>query len=439
MNSTSRVYQRRDVVVGLALGSVLVSSACDAPGSGEGDGATPAPPAPAASVSFSVPDGKTDVAPDQRLSVRVAGGDLVTVRLTDARGTTVPGRVVRGVWTVDPATRLVPRTSYTWNAAARNAEGKLTRQQVEFRTLTPKISATYTVMPDGATVGVGMPAMVTFDSSVTTPEARADVQKRLKIKVVPAQKGSWGWLDDRQLMWRPDAYWKPGTKVTVSAPLTGVATGPGKWITKDKGGTFTVADRARVMKVDLAGHSMTVTDDGKRVATYPISAGRPGASWETRSGTKVITEKHADYVMDSATLGLAEDDPNYYRTEVKYAMRVTNTGEFLHSAPWSVWAQGRQNVSHGCVNLGPSAAAEVFRTSIIGDVVEFTGSSRRMKPGDGLSVWLFSPSEWRARSALRGQKPTARATSTPRPDTSSASSEASSQAPSSSASGTATP
>lgn len=92
----------------------------------------------------------------------------------------------------------------------------------------------------------------------------------------------------------------------------------------------------------------------------------------TRSGTKIITEKLPFMVMDAATLGVPKDDPNYYRTEVNYAMRVTNTGEFLHSAPWSVWAQGRQNVSHGCVNMGPGAARAMFRDSLVGDVVDFT-------------------------------------------------------------------
>ncbi|WP_187122605.1 L,D-transpeptidase [Mobilicoccus massiliensis] len=380
---------------------MLLVTACnaDVPGVGGGN-ETPTPTVPPASLTFSVKDAKQPVRPDQRLSVGAEGGTLVNVRLVGPDGKTVPGRVADGVWTSSADTRLVPDSQYTWRASAKNAAGEVQQQEMRITTLKPKISATYRVTPDGNTVGVGMPVMVTFDSAVTSPKLRADVERRMKLKVTPAQKGSWGWLDDRQLMWRPDSYWKPGTKITVAAPLTGVQTGDDKWIVQDKGAKFDISDRARVSVVNLSSHVMTVRENGKTIATYPISGGKPTAEWETRSGTKIITEKHADYVMDAATVGVKAEDPNYYRTEVKYAMRVTNTGEFLHAAPWSVWAQGRRNVSHGCINLGPSAAAAVFRQSIVGDVVEFVGSGRKMQPGDGLSVWLFDAKAWHARSAL---------------------------------------
>ncbi|GAB49501.1 L,D-transpeptidase [Mobilicoccus pelagius] len=393
----------RRVGVGMAMTSLLLVAGCSS--SGGVGGADNPPPAPPADLVFSVKENTKNVKPDQRLTVKAEDGELVMVRLTGADGKVVPGKVVDGVWSTSADTRLVPNAPYRWAATAKNEEGEVSRREVAFTTLKPKVEATYRVTPDGVTVGVGMPVMVTFDSAVSSPQMRADVEKRMRIKVTPAQKGSWGWLDERQFMWRPDSYWKPGTKIKVSAPLTGVSTGTDKWVTEDKGAEFSIADRARIMRVDLASHVMSVSDDGRRIASYPISAGRATPSWETRSGTKVITEKHAEYVMDSGTLGVSEGDPNYYRTEVKYAMRVTNTGEFLHAAPWSVWAQGRRNVSHGCVNLGPSAAAQLYRGTIVGDVVEFTGSSRRMKPGDGLSVWLFSAKEWRARSALAKKAP----------------------------------
>lgn len=400
-NARTRVRPRSCEVL-VVFGAALVLSGCNAVAVGWPPQPAPTTPAPEpkASVAFSVQDPKIPVRPDEQLTVTPSGGELVSVRLTGPDDKVVPGRIVDGVWETSTSTRLVPDSTYTWRAAAKNSEGAITQVQQKITTLKPKVTATYTVTPDGATVGVGMPVMVAFDSGVETPQMRAEIEKRLSIKVTPAQKGSWGWLDERQLMWRPDSYWKPGTKVAVNAPLTGVQTGKDKWIEQNKGAKFTISDRARVSKVNLASHVMTVTENGKTIGRYPISAGRPTESWETRSGAKVITEKHDNYVMDAGTLGLDEDDPNYYKTEVRYAMRVTNTGEFLHSAPWSVWAQGRQNVSHGCVNLGPNDAREMFQQSIIGDVIEFTGSGRRMKPGDGLSVWLFDAKAWHARSAL---------------------------------------
>lgn len=373
---------------------------------------TPSPTIPPASLAFSVEDGADDVRPDGRPIVTAANGELVSVRLVGPESAIVPGSIgTDGRWTIPAATRLAPETDYSLTATARGLDGETARKTITFTTLTPKVTATYWLSPGKQTVGVGMPVMVTFDSSVGTPAMRAEVEKRMKITTAPAQRGSWGWVDDRQLMWRPASYWKPGTKVTVDAPLVGVQTGEDKWVGQSKNTAFTVADRARISTVDIADHSMTVREDGEVVGTYAISAGKPIGEWETRSGTKIITEKQATYVMDAATLGLDEDDPDYYQTEVKHAMRVTNTGEFLHGAPWSVWAQGRRNVSHGCINLGPRDAREVFNASLIGDVVDFTGSKREMKPGDGVPVWLFSWEEWQKRSALATKAPTATASS----------------------------
>lgn len=388
-------------VVVCGAGTVALATACQQPGQVP-LAATDSTPPPPATVSFSVADGAKGVRPDAAMKATVSDGDLVTARLTGPKGALVPGVVRDGSWVA--SARLKPDTQYTFTATGKGADGVPRSAAATFTTLRPKVTATYWVGPGEQSVGVGMPVMVTFDSAVAD-RMRAEVEKRMTITTTPAQKGSWGWVDNRQLMYRPATYWKPGTKVSVSAPLTGVQTGDEKWVAEDKGTAFTVANRSRISTVDLARHVMTVRENGKIVGTYPISGGRPTASWETRSGIKIITEKRAHYVMDAATLGLDENDPNYYRTEVRHAMRVTNTGEFLHGAPWSVWAQGRRNVSHGCVNLGPRDAREVFNESLVGDVVDFVGSSRKMKPGDGVPVWLFSFAEWQAKSALAAPAP----------------------------------
>src|SRR5690349_7525191 len=235
-----------------------------------------------------------------------------------------------------------------------------------------------------------MPASIQFDSAVATPELRAQVEKLVKVTTSPAQKGAWGWLDNRQLMWRPATYWKPGTTVTISAPLTGVQTGPDKWIANDDNASFTV------------GSSMTstVTRGGQVINTIPISAGRPGPETETRSGIKVSIRKEGTVVMDSTSIGIKKGEPGYYKITTQSAMRVTWTGEYLHSAPWSVGSQGSSNVSHGCVNMSPSEAAWMYSVSKAGDVVVFTGSSRVFQPPEGIGVWQYSYANWVKHTAL---------------------------------------
>lgn len=385
----------------LGMGALITAtaSACTS-----GAPSPAASPSPDATFSISVPDAAADLVPADRITVS-SDGALGEVRLVSADGKhVVPGRVdSKGVWTSEEPLQL--DQSYSLSATATNAEGKQVSEERTFSTVKPAVDATYWVTPDDVTVGAGMPAMITFDSAVETPEQRAAIEKRVKITTTPAQEGSWGWVDNRRLMWRPKVYWKAKTSIKVEAPLTGLQTGSGKWIREDKGATFTIAKRARVIRVDLDDHFMRVVDNGKITATYPISAGQAKGTWETRSGTKVITEMAESYTMDAGTLGVPEDHPDYYKTEVKYAVRVTDTGEFFHAAPWSVGSQGRRNVSHGCVNMSPSAAREFYRGTIIGDVAEFVDSGRPMKPADGLPVWLYSYPEWKSLSALHAQKP----------------------------------
>ncbi len=420
MRSDTHVSMGRPVRLGvLVTAGVLGLTACNA-GAGAptrtGSGTKAANPSATAqqpsgpiTVSISVPKNAKNVAPNTTVKVRVEGGKLTNVALTPKSGSAIPGTITEQEWSA--SRYLNPATAYTVAVTAQGPDGNEQTTTQAFTTLNPRVEATYRVMFDGQTLGVGMPATITFDSPVGTPEQRAAVERLVSITTTPEQEGAWGWSTNSQLMWRPKSYWQSGTKVTVNAPLSGAQTGDGKWVTKDAAASFTIG-RTRISTVDLKKHRMTVTEDGKTVKTYPISAGQATMKYETRSGTKVITEKLSHMVMDAATLGVAKDDPAYYRVEVDYAMRVTNTGEFLHSAPWSVWAQGSRNVSHGCVNMGPRDAKEMFNASLIGDVVDFVGSSRKMRPGEGMDAWLYSWKAWHTRSALGTSQP---ATGTPAP------------------------
>jgi lipoprotein-anchoring transpeptidase ErfK/SrfK len=271
---------------------------------------------------------------------------------------------------------------------ATGPDGTATTTKSTFTTVKPKVTATYGLIPNGGSVGVGMPVIVQFHTNVDTKAQRAAIEKRVKVTTVPAQQGAWGWLDAQRLMWRPKDYWIPGTKVTVSTPLHGLQTGDGKWIAGDDATSFTVGS-TMISTVDMKAHTMVVKRGGAVIRTIRVSTGMPGPDTETRSGIKVIIERNSTVLMDSSTVVLPRGEKPYKIT-TKWNLRVTNTGEFLHSAPWSTNSQGVANVSHGCTNMSPADAAWMFTNSKMGDVVDFKGSDRAFKPKEGIGVWLFS-------------------------------------------------
>lgn len=386
---------RRSAALVAGVAWVLMLTGCSAGPGGPAAAKVSTPP----TLSFSVGEKASDVVPAAVVKVE-SDGTLHDVQVVSADGE----HALEGAWTDDgvwsSSGPLRLDTTYQAMATATSADGLSVTRSRTFSTVKPRVDATYWVTPDDATVGVGMPVVVTFDTPVETTEQRAAIEQRMTITTVPRTEGSWGWVDSRQLMWRPKTYWRAGTTVAVEAPLAGLQTGSGKWVRENKSAAFRVADRARVLRVDLDDHFVRVVDDGKITAEYPVSAGQAKGSWETRSGTKVITEKHEKYTMDAGTLGVPEGHADYYKKDVTHAMRVTNTGEFFHAAPWSVSSQGRRNVSHGCVNMSPADAETLFRGTMVGDPVEFVDSRRQMKPEDGLPVWLFTYAEWRELSEL---------------------------------------
>nr|WP_238338125.1 Ig-like domain-containing protein [Pedococcus badiiscoriae] len=359
---------------------------------------SPSATATPASLSISPARDASNVLPTEPVVVKATTGTLRQVSVTDTAGHQVPGALGSdGSWT--SSARLAPSAAYTVTAQATGPDGSPSTTTSTFTTLKPKVIATYGILNAGATVGVGMPVSIQFDSPVATKALRGQIEKLVKVTTSPKQVGAWGWLDNRQLMWRPMNYWLPGTKVSVSAPLTGVQTGDGKWVANDDSASFTIGS-SMISTVDIQRHMMTVTRGGVVINTIPISAGRPGPKTETRSGIKVIIRKEGTVVMDSTTIGIKKGQPGYYKITTQSAMRVTWTGEYLHSAPWSVGSQGNANVSHGCVNMSPANAAWMYANSKAGDVVKFTGSSRQFQPAEGIGVWQYSFAAWKAQSAL---------------------------------------
>jgi lipoprotein-anchoring transpeptidase ErfK/SrfK len=237
--------------------------------------------------------------------------------------------------------------------------------------------------------------VVRFDHAITD---RAAAEKALTVTSSPAQTGGWYWISDTEVHYRPQQYWKPGTTLTVKADLYGVDLGAGTYGSTDRTMTVEVHD-AWVARADGATEQMQIFDDGRLVRTMNISLGSPG--FPSHTGPHVISDKQPSITMDSCTYGVCQGQPGYYREQVDLDLRISNDGEFVHSAPWSVGQQGNSNVSHGCVNLAPADAQWFFDHFGIGDVVEITNSGGPPLPvDDTYGDWELSWADWKAGSAL---------------------------------------
>ena len=235
-----------------------------------------------------------------------------------------------------------------------------------------------------------MPVILQLDVPVKN---RKEFEKHLTVTSSPKQQGSWSWFSDKEVHFRPKRYWKPGTKVTVNADLNSLDAGNGVYGQNSTSTSFTIG-RSLVTKINLDTHKAKVYIGGDLERTIPISAGKSG--WQTRSGTKLILDKLPVTRMTNEMIGADES----YDLKVKYAMRITWSGEFLHAAPWNAGKFGRVNGSHGCVGMSTADAAWLFHRVQIGDPVVTTGSSRGLEKGNGYTDWNVSWSQYKQGSAL---------------------------------------
>jgi lipoprotein-anchoring transpeptidase ErfK/SrfK len=365
-------------------------------GSGDSDGDSDEPPAGAISTNVKR---KTDVPVSTVLTVSAHDGRLSTVDVTGTGGVALTGAIAGdgSSWKADD--RLEPGTTYTVKASVRGEDGELVTRRQKFTTqaLTLDEQTYPSVAPlPGETVGVGMPVIVSFDVPVTD---RASIEKHLKVTSTPAQPGTWHWISDNEVHYRPKKYWKAGTKVDVDVDINGVDAGNGIYGQEDREVSFNVGD-AHIYKVDMNTHQMKVFSNGKLLRTLPITTGEQ-PKFTTRSGIKVIIEKFDSKRMRSETVGIPENSPDGYDIDnVQWAMRVTYSGEFVHAAPWSVGSQGHANVSHGCTGMSTANADWLYHMSVRGDVVDYVGTDRQMEPTNGYGDWNIPWDEYKEGSAL---------------------------------------
>ena len=352
------------------------------------------PPPPPAQVVLNV--ARRGVPVDATVRVSAEGGRLAEVRVRSREGRLGGRLAAGGSWVASE--RLEPGTAYVVEAVSVSEAGVRDRTRRRFRTQTlAEGQETFaSVAPlDGETVGVGMPVVVFFDVPVSD---RAEMERQMSVTSKPAQSGSWHWITDSEVHWRPKTYWRAGTTVSVDLAINSVAAGGGVFGQEDRHIDFAVGS-ANVYRVDAAAHQMRVYSGGDLLRTLPVTTGGP--DYTTRSGVKVIMEKWESRTMNSETVGIDPDGPDGYVIDgVRWAMRLTYSGEFIHAAPWSVASQGVANVSHGCTGMSTADAKWLFDLSKRGDVVEYVGSDRPMELANGFGDWNLSFADYREGSAL---------------------------------------
>ncbi|MDF9815738.1 Ig-like domain-containing protein [Streptomyces sp. SPB162] len=371
-----------------------------------GDKGTPT----AVPVTFSPANGKTGVDPASPVKVSLAEGTIGTVTVTAAAKSTDGVEPVEVTGKLDPAKHswqsdrtMTPGTAYTVKVTAADKSGAQKEQTSTFTTLAAAKTNGVTVTPLGnAVVGVGQPVSIAFDKPVTN---RAAVEKQLSVTTTPAVQGSWGWITDpltgtQRVDWRPTSYWTKGTKVTMTAKLSGLDTGSGRYLRRDVTSTFTIGT-ARVSKVDIKAKKMTVTEDGQTVKVINISAGKP--DFPTWNGRMTVISKESTIHMTSSSVGIAtnKDAADFYDKDVKMAVHLTTSGTFVHAAPWNDAKMGKENTSHGCVGMSDADAKWFFDKAVRGDIVEVTGSTRAtVDKGNGYGEWNLDSAAWAKLSAL---------------------------------------
>ncbi|CAM5565004.1 lipoprotein [Streptomyces avidinii] len=371
----------------------LPVTACGGSGGG-GDSTSDAKPV--AEVSLVPADGARDVRPDGPVTARVGHGTLTAVSVSGPDGKPVEGTLKDGAFT--PKDGLAVATEYEVKATATSEGGRETVSESSFRTLEPSgdRTETVTVLPaGGTTVGVGQPLSLTFDHPVKN---RAAVERRLKVTTSNGTEGSWGWLKETltgrdRVDWRPKEYWRPGTKVTLEAPLSGVDTGAGRYLVKSYATSATIG-RSQLAKVDIARHELTLERDGRAVKSVPITAGDP-AKTPTWSGKMTLMGKEGRINMKAESVGLTG-----YDQWVEKSMKLTVSGTYAHQAEWAEGYIGSANRSHGCIGMKAADAAWFYGQAQVGDVFDVTGGKETVAAGNGFGEWNLSWEDWRKLSAL---------------------------------------
>lgn len=393
---------------GLTGAVLLFATACSGDGGGgDGAGGTVAgkDDVAAPQVTITPGNGAAKAKPEQGVVVKAGNGTLEQVTVT------AKGKPVEGTMSADKSTwqsrTLTPGAGYEVSALAKNPKGKTTTATSSFKTLKADNPLTVADMipSSGEKSGVGMPIQLTFNRAVSDKRA---VERALIVKSAKPATGAWHWVSSQKVVFRTrnGTYWGANQRVSLTARLAGVKAGKGVYGTADFTRKFKIGD-SHITSVSTKRHRLVVKVNGRVVKKTGISAGKGGRvvggvdTFATTSGIHLTMGKSPLERMTSAWMGVTDKkDPAFYDLKLPNAVRISDTGEYVHASPDRYWAFGRTNASHGCVNAPPPFAQWFFNLSYRGDVVVITGSGRGLPPFNGWSFYEMSWKSWVKGSAL---------------------------------------
>ncbi len=363
--------------------TAAASVAASAPAS-----AKPSPAGPA--VTITPGSGVKSADPATGIAVTASGGTLKSVTVATSgdpvTGTYSAGRTAwHSEWTLDVS------QSYSVTVTATAANGTTTTETSAFRTLTPANTFSTEIFEGaGETYGVGMPITLDFSRPI---KDKAAVERSIELTTSKRVVGAWYWDGNSTLEFRPRDFWPAHTSVSFTGRFDGVQAAPGLYGYHTLTQTFVIGQSV-IAVANTRTHRTQIYINGKLKYNWPISTGRD--TLPTPDGSYLAVDKNNPVRM----IGGKKGTPGYYNELVNWAVRFTFSGDYYHSAPWSVVDQGTTNVSHGCVNLPPAAAVIYYKLAVPGDPITITGSPRPGTWDNGWTEWFLSWNQLLSGSAL---------------------------------------
>ena len=254
-------------------------------------------------------------------------------------------------------------------------------------------------LDDGTVVGVGMPIVLTFEPAPTDAAAFVAAAK-VTVDGRPAN-GAWHWSKPYagqpiQAHYRTQDYWPANATIKLELPIGGVAAGKGLAYSGALTSLTLRTGDKRVTTVNGKTERATVMVNDKLYRTMKASLGK--SSTPTTTGTKLVMQKGEDvpgtHRLRANGAVRMQNTAHTYDLMVDWSVRVTQSGEYLHAAPWNSEI-GQVSTSDGCTNLSVADAKWNYNFSRVGDVVvhEKTGGSP-IQLWDGYTDWNVPWSTW---------------------------------------------